>query len=133
MFENQVTVGSRILLPRKVTFLAATGQDLAGDKTVQAVAGTIVSLARAFELTTVAEGVEREEKPALLKDLKCEQSQGYLHSPPLPLEAFETLLARSAPPSREAVSAVGTPSPSTAGDRSGRGSPILRADARPGR
>ena len=68
---------------------------LAGDKTVQAVVGTIVSLARAFELSTVAEGVEREEELVLLRTLECEQSQGYLHSPPLPVEAFETLLARS--------------------------------------
>ncbi|HVS76138.1 MAG TPA: EAL domain-containing protein [Steroidobacteraceae bacterium] len=69
---------------------------LAGDKTVQAVVGTIVSLARAFDLSTVAEGVEREEELALLRGLECEQSQGFLHSPPLPAEAFETLLARSA-------------------------------------
>jgi len=67
---------------------------LAGDKSVQAVVGTIVALARAFELSTVAEGVEREEELALLKGLECEQSQGYLHSPPLPVQAFETLLAR---------------------------------------
>ena len=56
--------------------------------------GTIVSLARAFELSTVAEGVEREEELALLRGLECEQSQGYLHSPPLPVEDFEALLAR---------------------------------------
>jgi EAL domain-containing protein (putative c-di-GMP-specific phosphodiesterase class I) len=68
---------------------------LAGDRTVQAVVGTIVTLARAFELSTVAEGVEREEELALLKTLECEQSQGYLHSPPLPVEVFETLLGRS--------------------------------------
>jgi EAL domain-containing protein (putative c-di-GMP-specific phosphodiesterase class I) len=67
---------------------------LAGDKTVQAVVGTIVSLARAFDLSTVAEGVEREEELALLRQLECEQSQGYLHSPPIPAEAFEALLAR---------------------------------------
>src|SRR6185437_13704573 len=68
---------------------------MAGDKTVQAVVATIVSLARAFDLRTVAEGVEREEELALLGELKCEQSQGYLHSPPLPVEAFEALLARA--------------------------------------
>ena len=67
---------------------------LAGDRTVQAVVGTIVSLARAFELSTVAEGVEREEELALLKALQCEQSQGYLHSPPLAAADFEALLAR---------------------------------------
>ena len=69
---------------------------MAGDKTVQAVVATIVSLARAFDLSTVAEGVEREEELALLGELQCEQSQGYLHSPPLPVEAFEALLARVA-------------------------------------
>jgi len=69
---------------------------LAGDKTAQAVVGTIVSLARAFKLSTVAEGVEREEELALLRELGCEQSQGYLHSHPLPVEAFEELLARAA-------------------------------------
>ena len=69
---------------------------LAGDKTAQAVVGTIVSLARAFNLGTVAEGVEREEELALLRELECEQSQGYLHSPPLPVEDFEELLARAA-------------------------------------
>ena len=68
---------------------------LAGDKTAQAVVGTIISLARAFDLSTVAEGVEREEELALLRGLQCEQSQGYLHSRPLPVEAFETLLART--------------------------------------
>jgi len=69
---------------------------LAGDKTVQAVVATIISLARAFELSTVAEGVEREEELTLLRELQCELSQGFLHSPPLPVEAFETLLARTA-------------------------------------
>ncbi|HEY2036169.1 MAG TPA: GGDEF domain-containing protein, partial [Steroidobacteraceae bacterium] len=68
---------------------------LAGDKTAQAVVGTIVSLARAFKLSTVAEGVEREEELALLRELGCEESQGYLHSRPLPVEAFEELLART--------------------------------------
>jgi diguanylate cyclase (GGDEF)-like protein len=68
---------------------------LAGDKTAQAVVGTIISLARAFGLSTVAEGVEREEELALLRGLQCEQSQGYLHSRPLPAAAFETLLART--------------------------------------
>jgi diguanylate cyclase (GGDEF)-like protein len=69
---------------------------LAGDKTAQAVVGTIVSLARAFKLSTIAEGVEREEELALLRELGCEQAQGYLHSRPLPVEAFEDLLTRTA-------------------------------------
>ena len=65
---------------------------LAGDRAAQAVVGTIISLARAFDLSTVAEGVEREEELALLRELQCEQSQGYLHSRPLPAATFEALL-----------------------------------------
>ncbi len=65
---------------------------LVGDPTAQAVVSTIVSLARAFELGTVAEGVETVEQVKLLQSLGCEQSQGYLHSRPVPAEQFEVLL-----------------------------------------
>jgi EAL domain-containing protein (putative c-di-GMP-specific phosphodiesterase class I) len=65
---------------------------LSGDRTAQAVVSTIVSLGRAFELGTVAEGVETVEQVKLLQFLGCEQSQGYLHSRPLPAEQFEALL-----------------------------------------
>jgi sensor c-di-GMP phosphodiesterase-like protein len=66
---------------------------LVGDSTAQAVVSTIVSLARAFKLGTVAEGVETVEQVKLLQSLGCEQSQGYLHSRPVPAEQFEALLS----------------------------------------
>jgi EAL domain-containing protein (putative c-di-GMP-specific phosphodiesterase class I) len=66
---------------------------LVEDPTAQAVVSTIVSLARAFELGTVAEGVETVEQVKLLQSLGCEQSQGYLHSRPVPAEQFEVLLS----------------------------------------
>jgi diguanylate cyclase (GGDEF)-like protein len=66
---------------------------LVGDPTAQAVVSTIVSLARAFKLGTVAEGVETVEQLKLLQSLGCEQSQGYLHSRPVPAEQFEALLS----------------------------------------
>ncbi|MFL6603949.1 MAG: EAL domain-containing protein [Steroidobacteraceae bacterium] len=65
---------------------------LVGDPTAQAVVSTIVSLARAFGLGTVAEGVETVEQVKLVQTLGCEQSQGYLHSRPVPAEQFEALL-----------------------------------------
>jgi diguanylate cyclase (GGDEF)-like protein len=65
---------------------------LVEDPTAQAVVSTIVSLARAFKLGTVAEGVETVEQVKLLQSLGCEQSQGYLHSRPIPAEQFEALL-----------------------------------------
>jgi diguanylate cyclase (GGDEF)-like protein len=49
---------------------------------------TIIALARALELTTVAEGVERPEELELLRTLGCDKSQGFLHSQALPAGAF---------------------------------------------
>ena len=53
---------------------------------------TIISLAHAFRLTVVAEGVETEEQAKVLRLLRCDQMQGYLISRPLPFEAMTALL-----------------------------------------
>jgi diguanylate cyclase (GGDEF)-like protein/PAS domain S-box-containing protein len=55
-------------------------------------AGTIISLASAFGLLTVGEGVETAEQLAVLGGLHCDLAQGYLHSRPLPADALERLL-----------------------------------------
>ena len=47
------------------------------------VAETIIALGRAFDMTTVAEGVETPEQFEMLEHLGCDQSQGYLHSRPV--------------------------------------------------
>ena len=65
---------------------------LVGDENSQAVVSTIVSLARAFKLNTVAEGVETVEQLEILRALGCEQSQGYLHGRPVTAEEFDGLL-----------------------------------------
>jgi diguanylate cyclase (GGDEF)-like protein/PAS domain S-box-containing protein len=56
------------------------------------VAETIIALGRAFNMTTVAEGVETPEQLELLAQMGCEQSQGYLHSRPLAMADVEPLL-----------------------------------------
>jgi diguanylate cyclase (GGDEF)-like protein len=56
------------------------------------VAETIIALGRAFDMTTVAEGVETPEQFDLLAHLGCEQSQGYLHSRPMAAADMEPLL-----------------------------------------
>jgi EAL domain-containing protein (putative c-di-GMP-specific phosphodiesterase class I) len=53
---------------------------------------TIIALARAFNMTTVAEGVEKQEQLDLLWHLGCDQSQGFLHSPALSADEFAELL-----------------------------------------
>jgi diguanylate cyclase (GGDEF)-like protein len=56
---------------------------------------TVISLAQAFSMTTVAEGVEAQEQFDLLSELGCTQSQGYLHSRAVPAAEFMTLLSAS--------------------------------------
>ena len=51
----------------------------------------VVDMARALGLEVVAEGVEDDEQQAVLNDLNCPLSQGYLYSPPLTAERFAAL------------------------------------------
>jgi|HubBroStandDraft_1064217.scaffolds.fasta_scaffold04387_4 diguanylate cyclase (GGDEF)-like protein len=57
---------------------------------------SIIGLAHAFDMTTVAEGVENQEQLDHLVRQGCDESQGYLHSKPLPKEEFEGWLTDSA-------------------------------------
>jgi EAL domain-containing protein (putative c-di-GMP-specific phosphodiesterase class I) len=56
---------------------------------------SIIGLASAFNLTTVAEGVETQAQFELLRRLKCEYSQGYLHSVPVAAREIEAMLVPS--------------------------------------
>jgi diguanylate cyclase (GGDEF)-like protein len=53
---------------------------------------TIIALARAFDMTTVAEGVETHEQLDFLWHMGCDQSQGFLHSPAVPAAEFAHML-----------------------------------------
>ncbi|WP_170162304.1 diguanylate cyclase domain-containing protein [Caldimonas tepidiphila] len=67
-----------------------------------AVTRTIVALADALELRSVAEGVEHAEQEARLLQLGCRFGQGYLFARPMPGEALDALLRQPfplAPPS----------------------------------
>ena len=54
----------------------------------------MLQLAAAFELTTIAEGVETEEQMHTLKTMGCHIVQGYYFSRPVPPEAFEAFLVK---------------------------------------
>jgi diguanylate cyclase (GGDEF)-like protein len=56
---------------------------------------TIIGLAHAFDMTTVAEGVETRAQLDHLTREGCDESQGYLHSRPVPTAELESRLARS--------------------------------------
>ena len=57
---------------------------------------SIVGLASAFQLITVAEGVETQSQFELLRRLKCDHSQGYLHSLPVAARQIEQMLIPTA-------------------------------------
>jgi diguanylate cyclase (GGDEF)-like protein len=62
------------------------------DKASVTLVSSVIGLASAFGLKVVAEGVETEGQLAALRAMRCDQSQGYLHSRPVPVEQFEKLL-----------------------------------------
>lgn len=61
----------------------------------RAIVSTVISLARSFNLTVVAEGVETPSELDWLGRLKCQQFQGYLAGKPMPRAAFESLVIDS--------------------------------------
>ncbi|MGX7742828.1 bifunctional diguanylate cyclase/phosphodiesterase [Rhodopseudomonas parapalustris] len=58
-----------------------------------AIVRAIVQIAAAGNKTTLAEGVETAEQRDLLRQLGCQQMQGYLFSPALPADALARLIA----------------------------------------
>jgi diguanylate cyclase (GGDEF)-like protein len=79
---------------------------LPGDRKSCTLVSTIIGLARAFDLTTVAEGVEEREQLDYLVRQGCDESQGYLHSRPVPGVELETWLKRPADPPISAAEAA---------------------------
>ncbi|MDQ4133923.1 MAG: EAL domain-containing protein, partial [Actinomycetota bacterium] len=61
-------------------------EGLGRDREDRAIVASVVDLAHAFGLMTVAEGVETPEQLAELRSLGCERAQGYLWSPPIPAD-----------------------------------------------
>jgi PAS domain S-box-containing protein/diguanylate cyclase (GGDEF)-like protein len=54
---------------------------------------TIVSLARSFHMQTVAEGVETMEQAHFLRQIDCDQAQGYLFARPAPAMEVPSMIA----------------------------------------
>jgi diguanylate cyclase (GGDEF)-like protein/PAS domain S-box-containing protein len=57
-----------------------------------AIAASVVDLARAIGLRTIAEGVEKPEQLALLQRIGCQSGQGFFWSSALPLEEIAAVL-----------------------------------------
>lgn len=68
--------------------------DIGVNKEGEALVAAIVAMARVLGKKVVAEGVENEEQLIFLKELGCDEYQGYLYSPAVPANHFAELLAQ---------------------------------------
>ncbi|MET0980638.1 MAG: EAL domain-containing protein [Telluria sp.] len=71
-------------------------RDLGKDEDSAAIARSIVNLAHGLKLKVVAEGVETEGQLAILREMDCDEYQGFLFSRPVEQEAVPALLRRHA-------------------------------------
>ena len=67
-------------------------RDIGTDPHDAAIATTIISMARTMQLDVIAEGVETRAQLAHLSRHGCQRVQGYLFSPPVSAERFQTML-----------------------------------------
>jgi EAL domain-containing protein (putative c-di-GMP-specific phosphodiesterase class I) len=67
-------------------------RDILQDEDDRAIVQAVVQMARSLNLRTVAEGVEDDEQARMLRDLGCEDGQGYVFARPLPARDFENWL-----------------------------------------
>ena len=74
-------------------FIRTLGADPRGDAIVRA----IINLGRALQMTTTAEGVETVQQLDMLRDLGCDEAQGYLFGKPVPISINRSLLFAQSP------------------------------------
>ena len=68
-------------------------QDLGTSQAGEEIVGAIIAMAHSLKMSVIAEGVENGQQLQMLRDLKCEEVQGFYYSRPVPAEEFATFLA----------------------------------------
>lgn len=63
--------------------------NITNDEFSKQIVSSIIMMARSINIITIAEGVETEEQFELLKELGCDQIQGYYLGRPMPASEFE--------------------------------------------
>jgi EAL domain-containing protein (putative c-di-GMP-specific phosphodiesterase class I) len=65
------------------------------DGTSRAVTSAIIALAHSLDIEVIAEGVESEQQVQMLKEMSCNQAQGYYYSRPLKLADLNLFASHS--------------------------------------
>jgi len=63
---------------------------ISSDSSNNHIVEAIVMMAKSLRITTIAEGVETYEQLEILKDIGCDEIQGYIFSKPLPAKELES-------------------------------------------
>jgi diguanylate cyclase (GGDEF)-like protein/PAS domain S-box-containing protein len=83
------TLGSiKSFVPNTVKIDRGFLRDIDSNSADLTIVRSVIEMAHSLGMTTVAEGVETSEQKRLLEQLKCDQIQGYLLSPPIEANAF---------------------------------------------
>jgi EAL domain-containing protein (putative c-di-GMP-specific phosphodiesterase class I)/PleD family two-component response regulator len=75
--------------------------DLPGQKADSAIVQAVIDLGHRLGMSVIAEGVETVGQLDCLRQLGCDQYQGFLFSKPVPAEKFRQLLARELSPAEQ--------------------------------
>lgn len=67
-------------------------RDIGVDKSDEILTHTILNIAKQFQMSTIAEGVENVHQLEFLTQLGCDKVQGYYFAKPMPFEAFQAWL-----------------------------------------
>ncbi|MBC7470293.1 MAG: EAL domain-containing protein, partial [Ramlibacter sp.] len=71
---------------------------ITADPAYKDIVNTCIALAHNLNLKVVAEGVEIQGQATVLRQLGCDQAQGFLYSPPVPADQLARMLRQPAGP-----------------------------------
>ncbi|MBD3390816.1 MAG: EAL domain-containing protein [Chitinivibrionales bacterium] len=70
-------------------------RDISTDPDDETIVAIIIQMAHTLKLKVLAEGVENASQLSFLRRFGCDRVQGYLFSPPIPVDQFEDLLRKT--------------------------------------
>jgi diguanylate cyclase (GGDEF)-like protein/PAS domain S-box-containing protein len=73
------------------------------DENSRAVTAAIIALAHSLQIEVIAEGVESEQHVQMLRQMSCDQAQGYFYSRPLKLTDMQSFSVRNLHEHRDSI------------------------------